>query len=342
MLNKIIDDDICSILQNDLSWGQLANKKVLVLGINSFIAYYMIHTLNKINSKKSKIIGVYRDKNRFKNLYEDTLDVFENVYSFDEFIPFCQETLKDVDIVIHAASPASQNTYLNNPIDVINSNIILTKSVLDSVKNVNLQSFLYFSSSQIYGDVSLKSDPLKEEYFGSLDPLEERSSYSESKRAGEMICAAYYREYKIPVKIVRPFHTYGPCMRLADGRIFSDFVANILDKTPLLMKSYGQDVRSFCYIKDAVLGYFTVMLRGLNSVAYNIGNPDQAFSMQELANTLYELFPNSPPKFLVEDQSSQLKTIYIPDISRIKALGWVPEISVKDGFLRTVKSYEHN
>lgn len=342
MLNKIIDDDICSILQNDLPWEQLANKKVLVLGVNSFIAYYMVHTLNKINSKKSKIIGVYRDKKRFKNLYKTAFEVFENVYSFDEFIPLCQERLKDVDIVIHAASAASSNTYLNDPIDVITSNIILTKSVLDSVKNINLQNFLYFSSSQIYGNVSLQSDPLKEEHFGSLDPLEERSSYSESKRAGEMICAAYHRQYKTPVKIVRPFHTYGPNMRLADGRVFSDFVANILENKPLLIKSSGIDVRSFCYVKDAVLGYFTVMLKGENSIAYNVGNPGQAFSMQELANILYDVFPNSPPKFLGRNQSSQIKTTYVPDISRIKALGWTPEISVKDGFLRTVKSYEYS
>ena len=133
--------------------------------------------------------------------------------------------------------------------------------------------------------------PTRETEYGYLDPATVRACYGESKRMGETLCVAYHAQYGVPAKIVRPFHTYGPGMDLSDGRVFADFVADLVARRDLVMKSDGRAQRAFCYLADATVGFFTVLLRGEAGAAYNVGNPDAEVSILELARTLANLFP---------------------------------------------------
>ncbi len=159
------------------------------------------------------------------------------------------------------------------------------------------------------------------------------------------MCAAYAHQYGVPFKVVRPFHTYGPGMRLDDGRVFADFVANIVRDEDIVLKSDGRARRAFCYIADSTLGFFTVLLKGEMSGIYNIGNDAEEVSILELASLLVGLFPEKKLKVIrdvPETREGYMRSPvsrHCPDISKARALGWNPMTTLQDGFRKTELSY---
>jgi UDP-glucuronate decarboxylase len=152
-------------------------------------------------------------------------------------------------------------------------------------------------------------------------------------------------QYKIPIVIVRPFHTYGPGMDLNDGRVYADFIANMVNGTDITMKSDGSAIRAFCYISDAVIAFFKILLSGEPGQAYNVGNDECETSIIDLAEKLITLQPskNLKVKSFEEQSSSYMKSLVsrnAPDTSKIKSLNWVPSVNIENGFSRTIKSYK--
>jgi len=206
-----------------------------------------------------------------------------------------------------------------------------------------VEKFMYFSSSEVYGAV-LNGDNIDESMYGVIDPTQVRSCYAESKRMGETMCVSFAHQYKVPVSIVRPFHTYGPGLSFDDGRVFADFVANIVKGEDIVMNSDGSAIRSFCYLADATIGFFTVLLKGENSMAYNVGNPGGAVSIKELADLLVNLYPQKKLKAVFKKPESEtyLQSYFnrlCPVIEKIKLLGWQPVTTLHEGFKRTIDSY---
>jgi UDP-glucuronate decarboxylase len=185
---------------------------------------------------------------------------------------------------------------------------------------------------------------LTETDYGYLDPATVRACYAESKRLGETMCMAWHHQYGVPARIVRPFHTYGPGMALDDGRVFADFVADILAGRDILLKSDGSALRPFCYLADATAGFLTALLKGEPGRAYNVGNPDAEISIRDLAELLVGLFPklelqvrHQPP---AASPSAYLKSPVarsVPDTARMGLLGWQATTSLADGFRRTIE-----
>ena len=163
---------------------------------------------------------------------------------------------------------------------------------------------------------------------------------------GENICVSYFHQYGIKAKIVRPFHTYGPGMALDDGRVFADFVSNIVNKQNITLNSDGSAIRPFCYLTDATLGFLTVLICGENGEPYNIGNPNEEYSILELANTLVKLYPELRLEVVMNntaENKSYLKSPIqrnSPNIDKVEKLNWHPIITVKEGFKRTIESFK--
>ncbi len=171
------------------------------------------------------------------------------------------------------------------------------------------------------------------------------------------MCVSWAHQYSVPVKIIRPFHTYGPGMDLDDGRVYADFVKNIVKREPLVLNSAGTAMRAFCYLSDAVSGIFCVLVKGKNTEAYNLGNDQGEIAIKDLATELQNLYPdrssgviiNAPKNSTSKDKASEDKSTYIasqvdricPDIKKIQTLGWSPSTGVKEGFKRTIESYIH-
>src|SRR6186713_2146021 len=190
----------------------------------------------------------------------------------------------DVDFIFHFASPASPIDYLEHPIPTLKVGALGTHNTLGLAKAKNA-AFLLASTSECYGDPLVH--PQREDYWGNVNPIGPRGVYDEAKRFAEAMTMAYHRYHNVDTKIVRIFNTYGPRMRLDDGRVVSNFIVQALTGEPLTIYGDGSQTRSFCYVADEVEGIYRLFMRGDNNPT-NIGNPNE-FTVRQLAELVIEL-----------------------------------------------------
>ena len=345
--HPIVSEDLQKILAAPLPWEKLFSKTVLITGANGFVPAYMLETLLYLNEKQGADIHVIAlVRNREKAMRRlghlsgrnDLTIVVQDVRD-----PYVGPG--NAHFIIHAASQASPKFYGTDPAGTFETNVLGTRQMLELSRSSGSQGFLFFSSGEVYGRIDNPAIPVKETDYGYLDPLSVRSCYAEGKRAGETLCSCWHAQFGIPVKIVRLSHTYGPGMELDDGRVFADFVADIVARRDIVMKSDGSARRPLCYLADATIAFFTVLLNGTAGEAYNVGS-DTECSILDLAETVVRLFPERSCRVVRQERGPD--DPYIPssisgghfDLSKIRSLGWRPTTSIEEGFWRTVKSYE--
>jgi nucleoside-diphosphate-sugar epimerase len=346
--NRIIIEDLEQIIKAPIDWTRFSGKTMLISGASGFLPAYLVETLlflcEKGISKGVKVMALVRNIEKAKSRFKYYLNN-KNL----EFIvqDVCNPIAIDqkIDFIIHAASQASPKYYGIDPVGTLSANTLGTINLLKLAQSHSIESFLYFSSSEVYGILDETKIPTTENDYGYIDPTNVRSCYAESKRMGETICVSWLNQYRIPIKIIRPFHTYGPCMNLDDGRVYADFISDIVNNRNIIMKSDGSARRTFCYLSDATIAFFLVLLNGKNGEVFNIGNPQCEVSINELALRLVSLFPKKGLKVVKSEKKclgyikSEI-TRNCPDISKLKRLGWMPQIDINEGFLRTILSYE--
>lgn len=255
-----------------------------------------------------------------------------------------------MDYIIHAASLASPQYYSVCPVDVLQPNTIGNYNLLQLAKEQQVKGYLLFSTGDVYGAVNVESGLIGEETFGAMNTLDIHNCYSESKRMAETMCKAFQVQYNLPIKIARIAHTYAPTMDIEnDPRVFASFVKNIVNRQDIVMKSSGAGKRSFCYITDAVAGYFTVLLDGKAGEAYNVCNTSQYVSIRQLAECLANLYPDRHIHVVQKERSAEehytenvllLGSESTPDNAKLKNLGWEAKVSIRDGFDRVVRYLE--
>lgn len=347
MRNSIVTDDLKYIADQGLPWELLKDKTVLISGASGFLPAYMAETflyLNETRQLNIKVIGLVRNLENARKRFLHHKDnkklqlVFQDVCD-----PF--KINEDVNYIIHAASNATPRVFKTDPVGTISPNVIGTANLLKLAVEKKVEKFMFFSTSGVYGFVDQSCYPLKEDCFGSLNPTELASCYLESKRMGENMCIAWMHQYGVPIVIVRPAITYGPGVKLDDGRSFADFISNVVNYQDIVLFSEGKVIRNFCYIADATLGFFIVLLKGQVGEAYNVAT-DHEISIADLAKKLAEdVFPERKLKVIMKVDSSKkylrmdfLRTTV--DITKLKALGWKLSFNINEGFRRTVKSIE--
>jgi UDP-glucuronate decarboxylase len=347
-MNSIVLDDMKSIVQEPLPWQSFEDANVLVTGAAGFLPAYMVETLMFLNqfvlSKPAKVTALVRNEARAIKRFAD-YDGRDDLRMLVQNVSDPLGVSTRFDYIIHAASNASPAAYLADPAGTISANVLgiyhlLNTAALDRV----CQGFLFFSSGEVYGAVTGRSAPLTEHEGGYLDPTDVRSCYGESKRAGETMCASWARQYGVPARIVRPGHTYGPGMRLDDGRVYADFVRDILNGGPITMLSDGSARRPFCYLADATVAFFTVLLKGEVGQAYNVVNPAAECSIADLADRLAALYKNEG---IYVARKERPASGYVPrsdegaqvSVKKIQSLGWRATTTIEEGFRRTVDSY---
>lgn len=348
--NSIIANDINTIINNNNSdLKLLKNKTILITGATGMIASYIVYTCIRLNQIikdfNLKIVLLVRDSRKVEKLFGQYLKN-KNIYIF-----YCNINEKisldiKIDYIIHAASIAVTQYFSTKPIEVMLPNFLGTYNLLELACKNDIDGFLFFSAGSVYGKMT---DNYSEDMFGSINPLEINSCYSESKKFGEALCAAYWREKNVPIKIVRLAHTYGPTMDLEnDKRVFADFINNIIKNENIIMKSDGSAVRDFCYLSDAIDAIFKVLLHGNNGEAYNICNNEQKCSIIELAQKLINLFPEKNLKVIKVNRDESDKYIEVSNLQglknftmlsdKLRKLNWNPIHSIEDGFKRTIIS----
>lgn len=243
-----------------------------------------------------------------------------------------------IDAVLHFASPASPVDYLTYPIQTLKVGALGTHNTL-GLALAKKARYLLASTSEVYGDPL--EHPQREEYVGNVDAIGPRGVYDEAKRFAEALTMAYHRSRGVDTRIVRIFNTYGPRMRLEDGRVVPNFVAQALRGEPLTVYGDGSQTRSFQYVDDLVEGVYRLLMSDYHEPV-NIGTTDEV-SILEFAQIVNELAGNTggiifkPDKRIKGDPQTRR-----PDITRARTvLGWEPKVSLRDGLARTIDHFRH-
>jgi nucleoside-diphosphate-sugar epimerase len=343
----IIDRDLETIVSHSLPWQNFAGATVLISGAAGFLPAYMVETLLYLNrhmlERPARVIALVRNEERARARfarYEGREDLRFLVQDVSQ--PLTERL--ECDYIVHAASQASPVYYKTDPVGTLSANVLGTYYLLNAARQCNCRGFLFFSSGDVYGNLPPQPIPVTEEMGGFMDPTNIRSCYGESKRMAENMCACWAHQYGIPTRIVRPGHTYGPGMRLDDGRVFADFVRDIVNGGPIVLLSDGRARRCFCYLADAAAAFFTVLLKGETGQAYNVVNVDQECSIADLADRLAFVYRHEG---ITVERRVRTNSNYVPSpsaggsvsIAKLKALGWSPRISIEEGFQRTVQCY---
>ena len=295
----IVSEDLDTVV-GDLSGelAQLAGKRLLVTGGAGFLGFYFVQAARRANEDASREpirITVYDNYVRGVPAWLEELagDEHLTLVEHDIRTPL-PDDIEDFEYVVHAAGIASPTYYRRHPIETMDANVNGLRSLLDwslrqGERGRPVEGFLYFSSSEIYGDPTPENIPTPETYRGNVSCTGPRACYDESKRYGETLCVNFAGQYGLPVRIARPFKNYGPGLKITDRRVIPDFARDILDGRDIVMLSDGLATRTFCYVSDAITGYYKVLVRGHDGEAYNVGVEEPEVSMAELAERLAEL-----------------------------------------------------
>jgi len=341
-LNKIIEEDINCILDNPINFKKLENSTVLITGASGMIGTYLLYTLAILNDLKSlniKIVALVRDRNKITGYLKNRDDLIVLEQDVCDRINYDDK----VDYIIHAASPASPRIMKDSPVDTLMANTLGTYNTLKLAKKSNTKSYVFISSREVYGEPYEWQEEFKEDTYGFIDPLLPRSCYPEGKRAAENMCVTFKEQYGVNAKIVRPAHTYGPGMSIYDGRVQADFLKNVVEHQNILMKSTGEALRTYTYIRDVVAGIFFVLLEA-EDIAYNVADEEAKITIKGLAELLVGLYPERKLKveMKIEENQKGVAPFKLGTINseKIRALGWKPTITIEEGFRRTVEYIE--
>ena len=343
MNNKVIQEDIINIAEELRSVAEkLSGKTLLITGGAGFIGSYFLLSIDYLNrnllSEPCKVISV----DNFITGLKYQVAEGQNFRSIKHDIANPLKIDEEIDYIIHAAGIGSPRFYRIYKIETIDVGVFGTKNMLEMAREKKVKSFMFFSSSEVYGDPDSKFVPTPETYNGNVSCTGPRSNYDESKRLGETLCVAYNETHNVPVKMVRPFNVYGPGMSEDDYRVIPNFVANSFRGNPLLVYGKGDHTRTFCYITDAMAGFFRVLLSEHNKESFNVGTEEGEISMEGLACLIADIFYNKVqvkkvPGFNDAYGKSDPKR-RCPDIAKIRnLLGFQPKVDLRTGLNRFIK-----
>jgi dTDP-glucose 4,6-dehydratase len=240
-----------------------------------------------------------------------------------------------IDAILHFASPASPADYLNFPIQTLKVGSLGTHKALGLAKEKKAR-FLLASTSEVYGDPL--AHPQREDYWGNVNPIGPRGVYDEAKRFAEAMTMAYHRYHQVESRIARIFNTYGPRMRLNDGRVVPNFILQALQGEDLTVFGDGSQTRSFCYIDDLVEGIYRLLFSP-ETEPVNLGNPDE-FSIVDFAKRVLEI-AGSPSRIIHQPLPVDDPRVRRPDIAKaVKILNWQPKVSLREGIRKTIPYFQ--
>ena len=274
---------------------RFSGKTVLISGGAGFLGRYFLGMFRHLNAEVlEKPVRVLSVDNFITGSVDQDQAHDPNVVHVWADVVHPLPVREDIHFIIHAAGIASPVFYMKYPMETIESAVMGIRNLLElAKKNKELEGFLYFSSSEIYGDPDPRFVPTPETYHGHVSSVGPRACYDESKRLGETIATIYHQQHGIPVTIVRPFNVFGPGMGHNDRRVVPMFTYQALNGLTITVHGTGSQTRTFCYITDAITGFTKTLLRGTHGEAYNIGNSDAEIAMRDLAALFSKLVPGA-------------------------------------------------
>jgi dTDP-glucose 4,6-dehydratase len=337
---RLLQEDI-EYLAEGFDFSALQNTSVFVTGSTGLIGSQIIKTLLCLNRRKKAEITIYaliRDigkaKKVFQNSYDDLHFVISDIRSFFQIEG-------GIDYVIHGASETASKVFIEKPAETIDTAYTGTKSALELAKTKQSKGFVYLSSMEVFGVTDNRLEKVTESDYGYLDILNPRSSYSESKRLCECLCACYAREYGVPAKIARLVQVLGPGVDYNDSRVGAQFARSVIEGKNIVLKTEGKTRRPCIYTRDAIAGIFTVLLKGTAGEAYSIANENTVATIRETAEMIAEKIAGNSIRVVLD---INIPDEYAPNLNlnlnlnRIKSLGWRAEIGLEEAYRRMIAS----
>ncbi|MBO4457865.1 MAG: NAD-dependent epimerase/dehydratase family protein [Butyrivibrio sp.] len=339
-------DDVRLVAGSIPNIQKLYNKKILITGATGMLCSPVVDIISLLNKEKNAgielmIAGRSRERcsDRFKGVLED------DDYKFIDYdANYMYKLNVSADYIIHGASNADNRRFMKEPVETLLSNVIGLKTLLDLAADSKGSRLLFVSSSEVYGNRELFSyeneGEIKETEYGYVDILSSRSCYPSGKRAAESLCASYISEYDVDAVIVRPGYIYGPTISSSDSRASAAFTLDAKAGRDIVMKSKGEQLRSYCYMLDCASALLSVLINGECNEAYNISNKDSIVSIRDVAECLAK---ESGVKVVFEIPSEEEQKSFNPmknsvlDSTNLESLGWKAHFDLKEGIKRTLK-----
>jgi nucleoside-diphosphate-sugar epimerase len=357
----VVAADLDSMVAAAPELDRMAGKELLITGGAGFLGYYLVQL---VVHRNRLVPAAERTRLTVYDNYARGVPAWLQLLAGDPAVTLVEHDVRrplpadagDFEYVVHAAGIASPIFYRQRPLETIDANVNGLRTLLEHCRERQegarpVEGFLFFSSSEIYGDPSPADIPTPETYRGSVSCTGPRACYDESKRFGETLCVTFARQYELPVTMARPFNNYGPGLKITDRRVLPDFARDLLAGRDLVMLSDGSATRTFCYVADAVVGYYKVLLAGQAGEAYNVGVEEPEISVAGLAHRVAEigreLFgyegsvvvgTSEDEDYLVDNPNRRC-----PVIAKAREhVGYAPAVGLDEGLRRSLLWYAEN
>ena len=357
---QVVENDLEYIANNMAEeFPRLAGHNLLITGWAGFLGHYLVQSALYWNRTRS---GPPIDVTVFDSYIRGVPDWLKQLegnphlhlktHNMVEPLP----VMGEYQFIIHAASIASPTYYRKDPIGTMDANVNGLRNLLEYARGrLNtgkpFEGFLFYSSSEIYGDPSPENIPTPETYRGLVSCTGPRACYDEAKRYGETLCVNFAQQAGVPVKSARPFNNYGPGLKITDRRVLPDYARDVLNNRDIVMLSDGSPKRTFCYVADAICGYYKILVKGRPGEAYNIGVEEPEVSMLELAQKVVNIAreqlgytgkvirgESSDKDYLLDNPNRRC-----PIIEKARReLGYNPSIQIDEGLKRARIWYAGN
>ena len=316
-------------------YEKLNGKTVLVTGATGLIGRKLCVTLSEYGTK---VMAVVRNLEKAIKYFAGT----KNIEIVLSDVTDLDITDRKIDYIVHAAANTSSKAFVQDPVGVAMTSIHGTERILELAKRCDVKKIVYLSTMEVYG-APTTDEKIDELHASNLDTMSPRSSYPESKRVCENLCASYYSQYGVPAIVLRLTQTFGPGVEYNDGRVFAEFARCAIEGRNIVLHTKGETKRNYLYIDDAVSAIIIAMLRGKAGEAYNVANEATYCSIYEMAKLVAEKCADGKIDVVIDEGSNAQSFGYAPVLhmnlstQKINELGWKPTVGLEEMFKRMIE-----
>ena len=338
-MERIISEDMEYISQR-VDHGMIDKSRVLISGATGLIGKYLVRFLAQYCH--CLVVAAVRDLDKARGLWEDLGSSVQYIHGD---ITRLEPASIGVDYVIHGAASTSSRDFSKKPADIIFTAVEGTRRMLEFARKNPVKGFVFLSTMEVYGAPS-GENKIDEQCGSNLDTMSARSSYPESKRLCENLCAAYWAQYQVPATVLRLTQTFGPGVSYDDSRVFAEFARCVMEKREIVLHTKGETKRSYLYLADGCTAILTAMTKGLRGQAYNAANETTYCSIKDMAGIAAGLCQDgitvrTEPKEDVQEQFGYGPVLKMNlDTAKLQGLGWKPEICLSEMYGRMIECME--